>query len=186
MSNILTVQDTSLTAIADEIRKKTGKKDKLKFPAGFVSEIDSIQTGGGSAPAEEIKESDVNFFDYDGTLIASYTEAEAKTLTTLPTPPKHSGLVFQGWNYTLEEVIANADMADIGALYTTDDGATRLEIEIAEREVVKVSFSQTKAEGVSIDWGFGICSLVHIPLQCLYLFPYLSLFLFRCTIKAAL
>ena len=33
---------------------------------------------------------------------------------------------------------------------------------------------------------FGICSLVHIPLQCLYLFLYLSLFLFRCTIKAAL
>lgn len=63
--------------------------------------------------------------------------------------------MFQGWNYTLEEVKANVEMADIGALYTTDDGATRLEIEIAEREVVKVSFSQTKAEGVSIDWGFG-------------------------------
>lgn len=155
MSDILTVQETSLTSIADSIRKKTGKTDKIKFPAGFVSEIDSIQTGGGSAPAEAVTESDVNFFDYDGTLIASYTEAEAKALTTLPTPPEHSGLVFQGWNYTLEEVIANAEMADIGALYTTDDGATRLEIEIAEREVVKVSFSQTKAEGVSIDWGFG-------------------------------
>ena len=155
MSDILTVQETSLTSIADSIRKKTGKKDKLAFPAGFVSEIDSIQTGGGSAPTEEIEEKDVNFFDYDGTLIASYTEAEAKVLTTLPTSPVHSGLVFQGWNYTLEEVIANAEMADIGALYTTDDGATRLEIEIAEREVVKVSFSQTKAEGVSIDWGFG-------------------------------
>lgn len=155
MSDILTVQETSLTSIADSIRKKTGKKDKLAFPAGFVSEIGSIQTGGGSAPAEEVKEKDVNFFDYDGTLIASYTEAEAKALTSLPTPPEHSGLVFQGWNYTLEEVKANAEMADIGALYTTDDGATRLEIEIAEREVVKVSFSQTKAEGVSIDWGFG-------------------------------
>lgn len=61
MSDILTVQETSLTSIADSIRKKTGKKDKLAFPAGFVSEIDSIQTGGGSAPAEEIKEKDVNF-----------------------------------------------------------------------------------------------------------------------------
>lgn len=155
MSNILTVQDTSLTAIADEIRKKTGKKDKLAFPAGFVSEIDSIQTGGGSAPAEDIEESDVNFFDYDGTLIASYTEAEAKALTALPTPPVHSGLVFQGWNYTLEEVKANADAADIGALYTTDDGATRLEIEVLENRDIKVSFSQSKAEGVLIDWGDG-------------------------------
>lgn len=155
MSDILTVQETSLTSIADSIRKKTGKKDKLAFPAGFVSEIDSIQTGGGSAPAEEIKEKDVNFFDYDGTLIASYTEAEAKALTTLPTPPEHSGLVFQGWNYTLEEVIANAEMADIGALYTTDDGATRLEIEVAERRDIRVRFSQTKASGVLIDWGDG-------------------------------
>lgn len=155
MSDILTVQETSLTSIADSIRKKTGKKDKLAFPAGFVSEIDSIQTGGGSAPAEEIKEKDVNFFDYNGTLIASYTEAEAKALTSLPTPPEHSGLVFQGWNYTLEEVIANAEMADIGALYTTDDGATRLEIEVLERRDVKVGFSQSKAEGVLIDWGDG-------------------------------
>ena len=155
MSNILTVQDTSLTSIADSIRKKTGKKDKLKFPAGFVSEIDSIQTGGGSAPAEEVKEKDVNFFDYDGTLIASYTEAEAKALTSLPTPPEHSGLVFQGWNYTLEEVKANADAADIGALYTTDDGATRLEIEVLERRDIRVRFSQTKASGVLIDWGDG-------------------------------
>lgn len=157
MSNILTVQDTSLTAIADEIRKKTGKKDKIKFPAGFVSEIDSIKTGGGSAPAEEVKEKDVNFFDYDGTLIASYTEAEAKALTSLPTPPVHSGLVFQGWNYTLEEVKANAEMADIGALYTTDDGATRLEIEIASesRKDMKICFFQSKQSGVLIDWGDG-------------------------------
>ena len=155
MSDILTVQETSLTSIADSIRKKTGKKDKLAFPAGFVSEIDSIQTGGGSAPAEEIKEKDVNFFDYDGTLIASYTEAEAKALTALPTPPEHSGLVFQGWNYTLQEVIDNADAADVGALYTTDDGATRLEIEVSERRDIRMRFSQTKASGVLIDWGDG-------------------------------
>lgn len=155
MSDILTVQETSLTAIADEIRKKTGKEDKLTFPAGFVSEIDSIQAGGGSAPAEEIKEKDVNFFDYDGTLIASYTEAEAKALTSLPTPPEHSGLTFQGWNYTLQEVIDNADEADIGALYTTDDGATRLEIEVLERRNISVRFSQTKVSGVLIDWGDG-------------------------------
>ena len=58
-------------------------------------------------------------------------------------------------NYTLEEVKANADAADIGALYTTDDGATRLEIEVLERRDIRVSFSQTKASGVLIDWGDG-------------------------------
>lgn len=156
MSDILTVQETSLTSIADSIRKKTGKKDKLAFPSGFVSEIDSIQTGGGSAPAEEVEEKDVNFFDYDGTLIASYTEAEAKALTTLPTPPEHSGLVFQGWNYTLEEVIANAEMADIGALYTTDDGATRIKIVIASENVLdfRLRYRQS-GSGSTISWGDG-------------------------------
>ena len=158
MSEILTVKDTSLTAIADSIRKKTGKEEKLKFPAEFCSAIESIETGGssgGDTPKAEVKSKDVNFFDYDGTLIASYTTAEAEALTTLPTPPAHSGLVFQGWNYTLEEVKANSDMADIGALYTTDDGATRLEIEVLERRDIRIRFSQTKASGVLVDWGDG-------------------------------
>lgn len=156
MAKTLSVKDSSLTAVADSIRKKTGKSEKLTFPAEFVSEIEGITTGGGgSTPAVEIQPSDVNFFDYDGTLIASYTEAQAKTLTKLPEPPAHAGLVFQGWNYTLEEVIANADAADVGALYTTEDGATWLDIEVLERRDIRVRFSQTKASGVVVNWGDG-------------------------------
>lgn len=158
MAKTLSVNDESLIAVADSIRKKTGKTNKLSFPAEFVSEIESITTGGGgSTPAVEVQPSDVIFFDYDGTLIASYTEAEAKALSELPTPPEHDGLVFQGWNYTLEEIIANADAADVGALYTTSDGATRLDIRIAsnERKNVLISLYQTKGAGVLIDWGDG-------------------------------
>lgn len=156
MAKTLSVKDSSLTAVADSIRKKTGKTNKLTFPAEFVSEIESITTGGGgSTPAVEVQPSDVNFFDYDGTLIASYTEEQARALTELPTPPEHAGLVFQGWNYTLEEVIANADAADVGALYTTNDGATRMTIEVIERGAIILSFTQTVASGVQIDWGDG-------------------------------
>lgn len=173
MVKILSVKDSSLTAVADSIRKKTGKSEKLTFPAEFVSEIESITTGGGgSTPAVEVQLSDVNFFDYDGTIIASYTEEQAKALTELPTPPEHDGLVFQGWNYTLEEVIANADAADVGALYITDDGATRLDIRIAsnERKNILISIYQTKSAGVLIDWGDGssertiastVCTVAH-------------------------
>lgn len=157
MAKTLSVKDSSLTAVADSIRKKTGKTNKLNFPAEFVSEIESITTGGGgSTPAVEVQPSDVNFFDYDGTLIASYTEAEAKAITKLPEPPAHSGLVFQGWNYTLEEVIANADAADVGALYITDDGATRIYIELPnnERTLFKIEFNFLKhIAGTVIDWG---------------------------------
>lgn len=156
MAKTLSVNDESLIAVADSIRKKTGKTNKLNFPAEFVSEIDGITTGGGSTPAADVEPSDVNFFDYEGTLIASYTEEQAKALTELPIPPEHDGLVFQGWNYTLEEVIANADAADVGALYITDDGATRIYIELPsnERTLFKIEFNFLKhIAGTVIDWG---------------------------------
>ena len=157
MSKFLSVKDDSITSIADSIRKKTGKTNKLTFPGEFVSEIDGIQTGGGgSTPAADLLPKDVNFFDYDGTIIASYTEDEARVLTELPTPPEHNGLVFQGWNYTLQEVIDNADAADVGAMYTTDDGATRIKIVIASENALDFAlrYYQT-GSGSVISWGDG-------------------------------
>lgn len=43
-----TALDTSLTAIADAIRAKTGGSSQLVFPMQFVSEIGNIPSGGGS------------------------------------------------------------------------------------------------------------------------------------------
>lgn len=42
-----TALDTSLTAIADAIRAKTGGSSQLVFPMQFVSEIGNIPSGGG-------------------------------------------------------------------------------------------------------------------------------------------
>lgn len=74
------------------------------------------------------EEKDVNFYDYDGTLVASYTIEQAKTLSQLPPPPDHSQdevpLTFQEWNYTLEEINALDHIADVGANYITTDGKT--------------------------------------------------------------
>lgn len=39
--------NTDLTAVANAIRAKSGGSTPLAFPGGFVSEIGSIQTGGG-------------------------------------------------------------------------------------------------------------------------------------------
>ena len=41
------VKDSSLTAVADAIRAKSGSSSQLIFPTGFVSEIGNI-SGGGS------------------------------------------------------------------------------------------------------------------------------------------
>lgn len=39
--------DADLTSVANAIRTKGGTSAQLAFPAGFVSAIDAIQTGGG-------------------------------------------------------------------------------------------------------------------------------------------
>lgn len=45
----MTVEDTSLTAVADAIRAKGGTNDALVFPEGFVSAVDNIDTRSGYA-----------------------------------------------------------------------------------------------------------------------------------------
>lgn len=112
-------------------------------------------SGGGGSSAASPK--DVNFYDYDGTIVASYTLSEAQSLTALPDGPTHDGLTFQGWNYTLDKVKAFTRPMNVGAMYITDDGKTRLYIRIAAegRMNVPLYISQTVANGVTIDWGDG-------------------------------
>lgn len=49
-----TVEESSLILVADSIRAKAGKSDKLEFPSGFKSAIDEIKSGGA-----EIKNQDI-------------------------------------------------------------------------------------------------------------------------------
>ena len=110
--------------------------------------------GGGGASA---KWDDVTFIDYDGSVLYSYSLAEAQALTELPALPSHEGLVCQGWNWTLEAIKALNRPVTVGAMYITDDGATRLHIRIATigRMTVPLYIGQTVSNGVSIDWGDG-------------------------------
>ena len=149
------IQDTTLAGIAEAIRAKTGKTDLIP-PLNMPTEIGSIQTGGGGSSAP-ISANDVTFYDYDGTIVASYSIAEAQALTSLPDGPAHEGLSFQGWNWTLEAIKALNRPVTVGAMYITDDGATRLHIRIATvgRMTVPLYIGQTVAKGGSIDWGDG-------------------------------
>ena len=145
-----------LTDVADAIRLKKGTTAKIN-PQDFSSEIASIPTGGGSATTSK---SSVNFYDYDGTLLHSYSKDEFLALSALPDLPTREGLTCQGWNYTLakaKEYVTSYGVLDIGATYITDDGKTRLYIKIAAngRMNVPLYFSQTVANGVTIDWGDG-------------------------------
>ena len=119
--------------------------------------IAAIEAGGGGGTAVTVSMKDVNFYDYDETLVASYTLAEAQALTALPEGPTHDGLIFQGWNWTLEKINALTSPMNVGAMYITDDGKARLHIRVWDkaRSTVPLYFSQTVANGVTIDWGDG-------------------------------
>ena len=113
--------------------------------------------GGGGGGSSSASPKDVNFYDYDGTIVASYSLTEAQSLTALPDGPTHDGLTFQGWNWSLEKVKAFTRPMNVGAMYSTDDSKTRLHIRIAAegRMNVPLYISQTVANGVAIDWGDG-------------------------------
>lgn len=151
---IYTAKNESFVAVADAIRKKTGKVDSLAFPDDFVNEIDSISGGGG---AVSVPEKDVNFYDYDGTCLYAYTVDEIAALTELPAAPEHEGLISQGWNWTLGELQSLKHKATVGACYSTDDGSTRIHIRLRSDLDLTFSFNAaaTVVGGILIDWGDG-------------------------------
>lgn len=126
--------------------------DEGVFSAKF-GEVTLIGDSPAPGPTEPVVEKDVNFYDYDGTLMHSYTLAEAQALTALPDGPSHDGLLFFDWNWSLEAIKSLADQVDVGALYDTDDGAAHLHIEIGKYadKTVSLLFSGTGY----IDWGDG-------------------------------
>lgn len=141
------------TNIADAIRGKKGTEDKIRA-VDFASEIESIETGGGSSG---LISKDVDFIDYDGTLLYSYTLEEIQAMTELPPLPTQEGLICQEWNWNLEDIKAHNRRLIVGATYITDDGKTRLYIELDNEEylTMPIVFGQSKTNAVEIDWGDG-------------------------------
>ena len=140
-----------------KVSEKGGTVPASQTVANLATAIDSIPSGGGAETPASANWNDVTFIDYDGSVLYSYSLSEAQALTYLPTLPSHDGLVCQGWNWTLEAIKALNRPVTVGAMYITDDGATRLHIRIATvgRMTVPLYIGQTVANGVSIDWGDG-------------------------------
>ena len=138
-----------LVDVADAIREKKGSTEKIN-PQNFSDEIKNLPSG-----STEVEEKDVNFYDYDGTLLFSYTIPEAQALTELPTPKGHSGLIFDGWNWDYEDVIALDYPMNIGAMYRTDDGKTRLYLKVEEPTSISLSFKNNDTGTVTVDFGDG-------------------------------
>ena len=101
-----------------------------------------------------IEKKDVSFYDYDGTLLHSYTIKEANMLTALPPTLAHEGLVFDGWNWSLEDINKLTRPMDIGAMYHTLNRATRIYIHLEEGHQ-DITFSICVNGEIILDWGDG-------------------------------
>ena len=111
--------------------------------------------GGGET--SNIKK-DVNFYDYDGTIVDSYTASEFANLTAMPDNPTHEGLTSQGWNWSLSDAktyVADYGKLDVGQMYITDDGKTRIYIKLEEGRLSP--YLGFAVDGtVTVEWGDGI------------------------------
>ena len=183
MSDLIIADKSEIVSIADAVRSLTGTTSTMSLsemksnlnttkinidnaftalsekdvivPEGSNSSalaglIASINTKGDSGTTLD----NVNFYDYDGTLLYSYTIEEARVLTALPEGPTHPGLVFDGWNWTLEKIQSLTRPMNIGAMYSTDDGTTRIYIHLEDGRtspILGIGLNGT----ARINWGDG-------------------------------
>lgn len=134
--------------------KATGTKTlntEGKYCEGNII-VENTESGGGGGGAVSPK--DINFYDYDGTCVAAWSLAELAGKTALPDYPTHEGLTCQGWNWTLADLKAENAKMNVGAMYITSDGKTRIYITLQEgRTSPKLSVSVNGT--VTVDWGDG-------------------------------
>ena len=99
----------------------------------------------------------VRFIDYDGTVLKTMYVADGESATP-PANPAHSGLVFQGWNTSLDDVLSDRD---VGAVFTTASGAAEFDVRMLVRTGYTVTFYPYLESGtLTIDWGDGTTDTV--------------------------
>ena len=142
--------DGAMTSTANAIRAKSGGSGNIPWNAatGFADAVAAIPSSGA------VQESDINFYDYDGTLLHAWTLAELAGKTALPDLPTREGLTCQGWNWTLAELKAENVPLDVGANYITDDGKTRIYIHLEEGRTSPMLGIGTNGT-ILVDWGDG-------------------------------
>lgn len=110
----------------------------------------------GTRPSEPWKK--VNFIDYDGTVLYSFTKADFIASSGLPANPSHERLVAEGWNWTRQQILDYMTACPggeviVGQTYTTASGDTEMDV------VLKSRLSPVLGLGVNgsvtVNWGDG-------------------------------
>ena len=149
----LTRLQTARTAIAGAITAKGGTVTSGDGFEDFPTDIATIPSGGGGG----VPENDVTFYDYDGTVVAAYSKADFIALSAMPANPTHEGLTAQGWNWLLADAkvyVTKYGRLNIGQMYITSDGKTRIKIKLEEGRLSPVLGFGIDGS-VDVDWGDG-------------------------------
>lgn len=174
------VTKSKLDALATSISNKSGVATPLTI-AQMKAAVDNLYGGvmyqdengyivlgdyGEMSRQDRTEPKDVDFVDYDGRLLYSYTAAEFANLTALPKNPTNHGLVAQGWNWTLvdaKEFVASYGGLVIGQNYTTDNGRTKIYLHVPQYPTtmsrkVDLNLTSTVTGSPIIHWGDGTSS----------------------------
>ena len=160
VGNSFSVADEGKVVVDGKLVSQTAKPDEITEngtidTTTYDSVTVNVSGGGGS-----VGSADVNFYDYDGTIVNSYTAAEFADLSALPENPTHEGLTAQGWNWSLADAqayVADYGLLNLGQMYITDDSKTRIYISLHDGRLSPY-LGLTGIEAgttVTIDWGDG-------------------------------
>ena len=159
--NTVLLDVSGTTAVASDVA--SGKT--------FTLATGETATGTGTIAPVTVPERDVNFYDYDGTIVYSYTVTDFLALTAMPANPDHSTddipLTSQGWNWTLadaKDYLQNSCTAphqflEIGQCYTPTDGKSHFIIELTGENDLSITAQFNSANGgLTVYWGDGSTS----------------------------
>lgn len=142
-----------------DLSNDTVAADRLLYGYTAHDKSGTAITGAlANTTGTSVEWNDVNFYDYDGTRLYSYSAAEFASLTAMPPNPTHAGLTSQGWNWSLANAkaqVAGSGGCDIGQMYITSDGKTRLYITIDKDFLRTFRLGFNILGTVTVDWGDG-------------------------------
>lgn len=120
-------------------------------PSGTAYSPVTVNVSGGGSSGN--MSDPIRFFDYDGTLVASYKSVPS----SLPSVPTHEKLTNGTWNYTLAQIAIQFNAmgaCDVGANYETVSGKTEIDCEFESGRLspyLRIGVNGT----VAINWGDG-------------------------------
>ena len=161
-------------------QKRTGTYSTEQIPAPKVDSLTVTENGDYSAADQGLdgystvsvnvsggtnSGSDVVFYDYDGSVLYSYSAEDFLALTEMPANyTYHEGFTAQGWNWSManaKSYVSTFGKLSIGQMCITSDGKTRFYLDVYDEEETNTFYLYALADDIStgatirVDWGDG-------------------------------